>query len=141
MRNKRMLYFIAGFLALVILLFVVVKSIAFVLPVSGENGIAVLETVDRMAQDTGEVMKYLLEKLDRPKLFLIGHLWGSMLGVLAVQEYPEYIYAYTGSGQDIYAVRGEKISYAYALGKAGESGNAQAVKELKQISATFEIRN
>ena len=74
MRNKRMLYFITGFLALVILLFVVVKSIAFVLPVSGENGIAVLETVDRMAQDTGEVMKYLLEKLDQPKLFLIEKL-------------------------------------------------------------------
>ena len=69
-----MLYFITGFLALVILLFVVVNSIAFVLPVSGENGIAVLETVDRMAQDTGEVMKYLLEKLDRPKLFLIEKL-------------------------------------------------------------------
>ena len=51
-----------------------VKSIAFVLSVAGENGIAVLETVDRMVQDTGEVMKYLLEKLDRPKLFLVEKL-------------------------------------------------------------------
>lgn len=205
-----MLYFIAGFLALVILVFVVVKSIAFVVPVSGENGIAVLETVeiggidqtmlirgenvdnpillylhsgpgttemsafranhaelekyftvvvweqrgtgksysnelspemmtiDRMVQDTGEVMKYLLEKFDQPKLFLVGHSWGSMLGILAVQEYPEYIYAYAGSGQEICPARGEKISYAYVLEKAEESGDAQAVKELKQISATFE---
>lgn len=205
-----MLYIIAGFLALFILVFVVVKSIALVTPVSGKNGIAVLQTVkiggvdqtmlirgenvknpillylhsgpgttemsafranhaelekyftvvlweqrgtgksysselppemmtiDRMVQDTGEVMKYLLEKFDQPKLFLVGHSWGSMLGVLAVQQYPEFIYAYAGSGQDICPAVGERISYAFALQKAEELGDAQALKELKQISATFE---
>jgi pimeloyl-ACP methyl ester carboxylesterase len=205
-----MVYIAAGSFALVILVFVVLKSIAFVAPVKGENGIAVLETVqiggvdqtmlirgenvgnpillylhsgpgttemsafranhaelekyftvviweqrgtgksynsdlspetmtiDRMVKDTGEVIQFLLEKFDQPKLFLVGHSWGTMLGILTVQQYPEYIYAYAGSGQSVQPAVGEKISYAFTLQRAEELGNAQAVKELKQISTSFE---
>lgn len=98
-------------------------------------------TIDRMVQDAGEVIQFLLEKFDKPKLFIVGHSWGSMLGILTVQQYPEYIYAYVGSGQDICPARGEKISYAFTLQKAEEKGDAQAIKELKQISSSFEYLN
>lgn len=95
-------------------------------------------TIDQMVSDAGEVMQYLLNKFDKQKLFIVGHSWGSLLGILTVQKYPEDIYAYVGSGQEVQPAAGEKISYAYALSKAEELGNAQAVKELKQLTESFE---
>ena len=95
-------------------------------------------TIDQMVADTGEVIQYLLNKFDKQKLFIAGHSWGSLLGILAVQQFPDDIYAYAGSGQEVQPAAGEKISYEYTLRRAEEQGNAQAVKELKQLAESFE---
>jgi len=95
-------------------------------------------TIDQMVSDAGEVIQYLLTRFDKQKLFIVGHSWGSLLGILTAQKYPEAIYAYVGSGQEVHPAAGEKISYAYALSMAEELGNAQAVKELKQLAVSFE---
>lgn len=95
-------------------------------------------TIDMMVSDAGEVIQYLLDKFKQQKLFVVGHSWGSLLGVLTIQEYPQYIYAYVGSGQIVKPDDGEKISYAYALNKAFEQNNRQAIKELQQIQENFD---
>jgi pimeloyl-ACP methyl ester carboxylesterase len=95
-------------------------------------------TIDQMVADAGEVIEYLQTKFDKQKIFIAGHSWGSLLGILTVQQYPDDIYAYVGSGQEVQPAAGEKISYAYTLNKAEELGNTQAVKELKQLTESFE---
>ncbi len=95
-------------------------------------------TLDTMVSDAGEVINHLLKKFNQKKLFVVGHSWGSLLGVLAAQKYPEKIYAYAGSGQEVNPGEGEKISYRYALDKAKALGNAQAIKELENIAGTYE---
>jgi len=88
-------------------------------------------TIDQMVSDTGEVIQYLLNKFDQKKLFIVGHSWGSLLGIMTVQKYPEFIYAYVGSGQEVYPAMSEKISYTFTLGRAQELNHTQAIKELK----------
>ncbi|MBN2878485.1 MAG: alpha/beta hydrolase [Clostridia bacterium] len=87
-------------------------------------------TIEQMVSDAGEVMQYLLTKFDKEKLFIAGHSWGSLLGILTVQRYPQFIYAYAGSGQEVYPFAGEKLSYEYTLKKAQEHNNTQAIDEL-----------
>lgn len=91
-------------------------------------------TIDTMVSDAGEVIQYLLNKFGQQKLFVIGHSWGSLLGILTAQKYPELIYAYVGSGQEVNLSEGERISYRFALDQATKHNNAQAIKELEEIN-------
>jgi pimeloyl-ACP methyl ester carboxylesterase len=92
-------------------------------------------TIDTMVSDAGKVIQYLLDKFRQKKLFVVGHSWGSLLGVLTAQKYPESIYAYVGSGQEVNPTEGEKISYEFALDKATALNNMQAIKELNKINS------
>lgn len=94
-------------------------------------------TMEQMVSDTGELMKYLLERFHQEKLFVVGHSWGTALGLMAAEKYPQYIYAYAGSGQEVKPAEAEKLSYAYTLASAQAAGNAAAVKELKQLNEDY----
>lgn len=91
-------------------------------------------TISRLVADTGELMEYLLNRFHQQKLFLVGHSWGTALGLLAAQRFPQYVYAYAGSGQEVAPAEGEKLSYEYTLGRAKQAGDANAVRELTQIN-------
>ena len=66
-------------------------------------------------------------------MFLIGHSWGSALGLLYTNKFPENVYAYIGTGQTVKVADGELISYKYTLKKAYESGNKQAITVRERI--------
>jgi pimeloyl-ACP methyl ester carboxylesterase len=88
-------------------------------------------TIESILSDTVELIEYLLKRFKQPKLFLCGHSWGSVLGVLTAQRVPHLIYAYIGIGQVAKMRDGERISYEYTLRKAKESNHAKALKELE----------
>lgn len=91
-------------------------------------------TVDRMEQDTAELVQYLRATYHKDKIFVVGHSWGTVLGLRLAQEHPEWLYAYIGMGQIIDMREGERVGYAATLEAAEAAGNAQAVKELKAIA-------
>ncbi|MBI0580016.1 alpha/beta hydrolase [Neobacillus cucumis] len=90
-------------------------------------------TIENMVKDTVELIQYLLKRFNQPKLFLVGHSWGSVLGVLTSQKAPEFIYGYIGIGQVVNMREGEKISYDYTINKAKESNHKKALKKLEEI--------
>ncbi|OIK10348.1 hypothetical protein BIV60_21615 [Bacillus sp. MUM 116] len=90
-------------------------------------------TIEKMVDDTIELIQYLLRRIDQPKLFLVGHSWGSVLGVLASKKAPEYIYGYIGIGQVVNMREGEKISYEYTINKAKDLNHKKALKKLMEI--------
>src|SRR5580698_2152938 len=53
----------------------------------------------QMTSDAEEVVRYLMKRYDKKKIFLLGHSWGSALGVQLAQRHPEWFYAYIGVGQ------------------------------------------
>ena len=55
--------------------------------------------VAQMEKDTLEVVNYLRSRFKRDKIFVVGHSWGSVLGLWLAHEHPELIYAYVGVGQ------------------------------------------
>ncbi|MGG3468701.1 alpha/beta hydrolase [Neobacillus pocheonensis] len=90
-------------------------------------------TIENMLSDAVQLIEYLLKRFNQSKLFLVGHSWGTVLGILAAQKCPQYIYSYIGIGQVVNMKAGEKISYEYTINKAKELNNDKAFKELTEL--------
>ena len=88
-------------------------------------------TIDRMAQDGIELTEYLRRRLHKDKIIVLGHSWGSILGVHMVRQRPNLFSVYVGTGQTR-QMRGDiALSYPRLLARAEAAHNQQAVKELR----------
>ena len=58
-------------------------------------------TADVMMQDGKEMTEFLLDYLNKEKITLLGHSWGSLFGANLALEYPQYYDAFIGTGQFI----------------------------------------
>ena len=90
-------------------------------------------TVEQLLSDTCELVELLCKRFGQPKIFLVGHSWGSTLGVLTVKRHPERFHAYVGVGQVVNMLEGERLSYAWTLEQARRAGDTRSVAKLEQI--------
>ena len=90
-------------------------------------------SIDFYLYCTIELIEYLRKRFKQDKIFLLGHSWGSYLGIVTAYNHPELLHAYIGMGQVINMPEAEKISYNFTLGKAREAGKKKAIKDLKCI--------
>ncbi len=89
--------------------------------------------VSKYVEDVDTLVSFLKNKFQVDKIFLIGHSWGSRLGLYAIQKNPENFIAYIGIGQELVSYEGELISYQYTIRRAKETNNHKAIKELEEI--------
>jgi pimeloyl-ACP methyl ester carboxylesterase len=101
----------------------------------GRNGAASASTItiERMVQDGIELTELLSKRLQKDKIVLVGHSWGSILGVFMVKARPELFYAYVGTGQVADPPRNYAVAHAALVQRASRDGNSQALRELKEI--------
>jgi pimeloyl-ACP methyl ester carboxylesterase len=91
-------------------------------------------SIDRMQADAEQLMELLRHTYNKNKIFLMGHSWGSVLGVKIAQHRPELLYAYIGVGQVVNGTRNEAVGYQQTLLEAEAVGNQAAIRELKAIA-------
>lgn len=91
-------------------------------------------TVARMEGDAEELIAWLRKTYGQKKIFLLGHSWGSILGIKIAQHHPEWLYAYIGVGQVVNTQQNEAVGYQQTLARAKALGNLAAVKELEAIA-------
>jgi proline iminopeptidase len=91
-------------------------------------------SLERMEKDTEEVVQYLRATYRKEKIFVLGHSWGSSLGLLLAERHPEWLHAYIGMGQMVDTRASEKESYDSMLAIAQARHDAEAIKELKAIA-------
>jgi pimeloyl-ACP methyl ester carboxylesterase len=91
-------------------------------------------TVDRMTADGEEVIQYLRATYHQDKIFLLGHSWGTIIGVNVAQRHPEWLYAYIGMGQAVYGGDNERIGYQFALDEARARHDRTAITELEKLA-------
>jgi pimeloyl-ACP methyl ester carboxylesterase len=89
---------------------------------------------DRIVEDAEELTDYLRKTYGKPKIFAMGHSWGSVVGMELARRKPQWLYAYIGVGQVINFQRAEKIGYDHILDTARKANDVQAVKELEAIA-------
>ncbi|HVZ92731.1 MAG TPA: alpha/beta hydrolase [Rhizomicrobium sp.] len=88
----------------------------------------------QMVADTEAMTQYLRKTYHKPKIFALGHSWGSVLGLMLAENHPEWLYAYVGVGQVIDSKKSEMLGYQAILKAAKDAGRAEAVKELRAIA-------
>jgi pimeloyl-ACP methyl ester carboxylesterase len=90
-------------------------------------------TLDQMIEDTRQMTEYLKQRFNQEKIYLMGHSWGSFLGIKTIEKYPENYTAYFGTGQVSNQRESEKIAYDYMLNHAKEIDDKAAIKSLEQF--------
>jgi pimeloyl-ACP methyl ester carboxylesterase len=100
---------------------------------SGES-IASTMTIDRMVQDGIEVSAYLRQHLNKEKIVLVGHSWGSLLGLLMAKAKPEFFSAFVGTGQvPSSSTEANVVAHRLALQWAHSVKNIDATADLNRI--------
>ncbi len=95
--------------------------------------------ISQYLSDAHELVAYLKKRFNKKKIFLIGHSWGSILGMKLIQRHPEDFHAFVGIGQVVNNQYGnERISWEYAYRQAKKYNNAQAIRELEEIGPPVE---
>ncbi|MGQ4660976.1 alpha/beta fold hydrolase [Lysobacter sp. F6437] len=91
-------------------------------------------TRERMVADAEEMVAWLRTEFGKDRIFVLGHSWGSYLGLELAQRRPEWLHAYIGIGQITNAPESERRGWAWTLRQAQRDGNAQAVAELEALA-------
>lgn len=89
--------------------------------------------INQFIEDTYAVTKYLCKRFDKQKIVLLGHSWGSYLGMRTIQKHPEVYSAYVGIGQVTNQRLSEDLSYDWVLKQAKTTGHEEAIAELEAI--------
>ena len=95
-------------------------------------------TTDLLVEDLLELTDYISEKLNQEKVLLVGHSFGTYIGMKAVAEAPEKYYAYIGIGQVADVVQSELDSLEFTIEQAKREGNSEDIEQLMLLQPTIE---
>lgn len=90
-------------------------------------------TIEQMVSDTIAVANYLRKRFKKEKIYVMGHSWGSVLGILTAQQAPDLFHAYLGMGQVAKQQESERLAYTYMLEQFRAAGNHKMVRKLEQF--------
>ena len=90
-------------------------------------------TVARFQADTHELVLWLKQRFRRERIYLLGHSWGSYLGLWEARLHPENLWAYIGTGQMVDLVAQERRSHAFVTAWARETGKGKALARLAAV--------
>ena len=95
-------------------------------------------TLDQMIADTIEVTDYLRGRFEQDRVVLLGHSWGSYLGIQVAAASPDRFLAYVGMGQIVHQLRSEVLAHDHLLAVYQERGNAGLVRRLEAAPVSIE---
>jgi pimeloyl-ACP methyl ester carboxylesterase len=102
------------------------KSAQGIEPKSGMN-------ISQFVEDTHELTELLLKRFRQKNLILVGHSWGSVIGLKAVQKYPDSYRAFVSTGQIANFSEGMNVGYRFLMDEAKKRNNSDALNDLTRI--------
>jgi len=95
-------------------------------------------TMAQLISDTVEVADYLRDRFGQDRIILLGHSWGSYLGIQVAAAAPDRFLAYIGMAQIVHQLRSEVMAHDYLLGAYRERGDAAMVRRLEAAPVSME---
>lgn len=95
-------------------------------------------TIDTFVEDIYQLIILLLEEYHQKKVFVVGHSWGSVIGLKLIKKYPQVVHKYIGCGQVVNMVESCKRAYEFALSKNRDANNTHIVSKLEQIDYHYQ---
>ncbi|TVR90167.1 MAG: alpha/beta hydrolase [Trueperaceae bacterium] len=90
-------------------------------------------TMAQFVADLEELSLGLLQRFGQRKLFLVGHSWGTALGMRFLARRPDLVAAYVGVNQVVDRAEEELRSYRACLSRARERDHRKAVAQLEAL--------
>jgi pimeloyl-ACP methyl ester carboxylesterase len=90
-------------------------------------------TVEQFLTDLEELVDIVQLRLKKPNVTILGHSWGSALGVLYAQRFPGRVAAYVGAAQIGNWPAAESLSYDIAIASAERLNHRKALTQLRAI--------
>ncbi len=95
-------------------------------------------TTDLLVDDLLALTDYVTEELGQEKVALIGHSFGTYIGMKAAAKAPEQFYAYIGIGQMADTIQSEVEALEYTMEQARQAGNEEDVTSLELMRESVE---
>jgi proline iminopeptidase len=95
-------------------------------------------TVSLYIEDAHQVTQFLKKQFNREKIFIIGHSWGSNVGIQLIQKYPEDYGAYIGVGQFVNAKKSEAKALEFVKAQAIANNDSGTLNVIGAISFSEE---
>ena len=92
-------------------------------------------TIDQIYADLEELIDVMRRRHGQGKVFVLGHSWGSYLGIRYVAEHPDKVIAYVGVGQVSNMLESEKRSCDFVRAQATAAGDEAALADLEDLCA------
>ena len=102
-------------------------------PLNDPAAIAPTLTLDRYRDDAVELIEHLRTRLGQSKVFVLGHSFGSTVGLAVAERRPDLLHAYIGMGQMIDARENERVGMANTLKIARARGDRAAVQAIEAL--------
>ncbi|WP_292767465.1 alpha/beta fold hydrolase [Microbacterium sp. UBA3486] len=90
-------------------------------------------SVERYVEDLEELIAWLRHELGVSTVGVLGHSWGTIIGLTLAERRPDLLWAYIGVGQVISGPENEAESFGFAMRSALTDGNEQAIAELQSL--------
>ncbi|HEY1405511.1 MAG TPA: alpha/beta fold hydrolase, partial [Spirochaetota bacterium] len=82
-------------------------------------------TMNQFMDDCLKVTLYLKKRFGKDKIYLLGHSWGSVLGMRMIHKYPEHYAGYIGVGQIVHFAKQTQTSRNWTSSRIRANGNDQ----------------
>ena len=92
-------------------------------------------SLDQVVADTIELTERLVDEFGPRPVILLGHSWGSLVGVLAAYRRPDLYAAFVSTGQIAGFAEGQRIAHEFVVAAAEQRGMAAASAELTSIGS------
>lgn len=88
-------------------------------------------TTEKYISDVVVVSKYLSERFEQEKIYIMGHSFGTYIAIKTVQQYPEYYNAYIAMAQICNQTESEYMAYDYMKAQYEQLGNTKMVEKFE----------
>ncbi|MDR2897885.1 MAG: alpha/beta hydrolase [Spirochaetaceae bacterium] len=87
--------------------------------------------INQFISDLHELVLYLNNTINKQKIYLAGHSWGAMLGILAVKQYPELFEYFIGIGQTVSVGLTSEARLLFLIQEAQKRNDAEGLQILE----------
>ncbi len=90
-------------------------------------------TIENLIEDLKCIIDYVRIKYKSDNIILLGHSWGTVLGIEFIKKYHNYVSAYIGMGQVINFLKGEKTAFTHCFEIVKNSKSKKYIKKMEEM--------
>ena len=91
--------------------------------------------LEQLLDDLLVIIKIMLKRYKKENIYLAGHSFGTLLGIIFCKKYPNLIKKYIGVSQVVDLIESEMIANNRILDIAIKKNNLKAIKDIRKVNS------